>query len=136
MVHRCIVLPLIFLATSANVVNGFRVGSEGNLGKAVEDLLNTVKTPPSPTEKDDAPPLRNEILKTEVPCMYEYWRRPDIHTLGNIGIGGALHAAMAPFATKVSSIQVMKRRHRYYSFVAILASDASCTPTFFSLQRR
>ena len=33
--------------------------------------------------------------------MFEYWSRPDIHTFGNMGVGGALHAAMAPIATKV-----------------------------------
>ena len=32
---------------------------------------------------------------------WEYWERPDIHTFGNIGWGGAVHAAMAPLATKV-----------------------------------
>ena len=34
-------------------------------------------------------------------CMFEYWSRPDIHTFGNVGFGGAVHAAMAPIATKV-----------------------------------
>ena len=34
--------------------------------------------------------------------MVDYWARSDIHTLGNMGIGGAVHAAMAPIATKVS----------------------------------
>jgi hypothetical protein len=45
----------------------------------------------------ERPPIKNQILQTEVP----YWCRPDIHTLGNVGLGGALHAAMAPLATKV-----------------------------------
>lgn len=103
MTHRFTLVVLFVLhATSANnFVNGFRVGSDGNpdlMQRAVEDaLLDTVKQPP--TVKDDAPPLRNEILNTEIPCMYEYWSRPDIHTFGNMGLGGAIHAAMAPFAT-------------------------------------
>ena len=49
----------------------------------------------------ERPPIKNQILQTEVPCPFDYWCRPDIHTLGNVGLGGALHAAMAPLATKV-----------------------------------
>lgn len=40
--------------------------------------------------------------------MVDYWARSDIHTLGNMGIGGALHAAMAPIATKVSSLSCFR----------------------------
>jgi hypothetical protein len=29
-----------------------------------------------------------------------YWSRNDIHTLGNTGVGGSFHAAIAPLATK------------------------------------
>ena len=103
MTHRftLVVLFILHASTATNFVNAFRVGSDGNpefMQRAIEDaLLDTVKQPP--TVKDDAPPLRNEILNTEIPCMYEYWSRPDIHTFGNMGLGGALHAAMAPFAT-------------------------------------
>eukprot|EP00536_Pseudo-nitzschia_multiseries_P003165 jgi/Psemu1/252414/estExt_Genewise1Plus.C_470057 len=31
----------------------------------------------------------------------EYWYNPTIHTFGNIGIFGALHAAVAPISTKI-----------------------------------
>lgn len=31
----------------------------------------------------------------------EYWFNAKIHTLGNTGMMGALHAALAPFATKM-----------------------------------
>jgi len=31
----------------------------------------------------------------------EYWLREDIHTLGNTGITGGLHAAMAPISTRI-----------------------------------
>ena len=31
----------------------------------------------------------------------EYWFHDDIHTLGNTGILGGLHAAMAPISTKM-----------------------------------
>ncbi len=40
-------------------------------------------------------------FSTSLKCMFEYWSRPDIHTFGNVGFGGAVHAAMAPLATKV-----------------------------------
>jgi len=101
MTHRFTLVVLFILhATSADYfVDAFRVGSDGNpdlMQRAIDDAL-TVKQPP--TVKDDVPPLRNEILNTEIPCMYEYWSRPDIHTFGNMGLGGAIHAAMAPFAT-------------------------------------
>jgi hypothetical protein len=134
MVYRCLVLPLFFLAASANVVNGFRVDGNQDLMRAVEDALqlNTVKQPPK--AKDDAPPLRNEILKTEVPCMYEYWSRPDIHTLGNMGFMGAIHAAMAPFATKVSSIQIYEAS---FTLLWLYSPLTKVTPTSLSsIQRR
>ncbi len=31
----------------------------------------------------------------------EYWFDDRIHTLGNAGFGGAVHAALAPFSTKI-----------------------------------
>ena len=31
----------------------------------------------------------------------EYWFRQDIHTLGNTGLGGGLHAAVAPLSTRL-----------------------------------
>ncbi len=103
------VMTLILLAAGTNV-NAFRTGSDSNqelMKRSVEDALFTTTTtikPPLPieTSKDDAPRLRNELLGTSHPCLYEYWSRPDIHTFGNMGFGGALHAAMAPLATKVS----------------------------------
>lgn len=115
------VMTLILLAAGTNV-NAFRSGSESNqelMKRSVEDALFTTTTtikPPLPieTSKDDAPPLRNEILGTSHPCLYEYWSRPDIHTFGNMGFGGALHAAMAPFATKVSLL--LKRVYNFASF--------------------
>lgn len=111
--HFTLVALFILLATSAdNAVDAFRVGSDGSqdiMQRAIDDaLLNTAKQPPTvkqPTANDDAPPLRNEILNTEIPCLYEYWSRPDIHTFGNMGFGGAIHAAMAPFATKMIDVK-------------------------------
>lgn len=118
------VMTLILLAAGTNV-NAFRSGSESNqelMKRSVEDALfstTTIKPPPPiETSKDDAPPLRNEILGTSHPCLYEYWSRPDIHTFGNEGLGGALHAAMAPFATKVSLLLsvCITLRHLYSIF--------------------
>jgi ubiquinone/menaquinone biosynthesis C-methylase UbiE len=93
------------LLLSANA-NGFRVGSDGNnndlMKQALEDLITEVK----PLVGEDAsPPLRNQVLGTEVPCMFDYWSRPDIHTFGNMGFGGAVHAAMAPIATKIIDVK-------------------------------
>jgi len=33
-----------------------------------------------------------------------YWSRRDIHTLGNVGVGGFFHAAVAPLATKLIDV--------------------------------
>ena len=97
-------LTLLLTASANRGAAGFRVGSDGNndvMKKAVEEAILTVVQPLQETGSEDAPPLRNEILGTEAPCMFEYWARPDIHTFGNMGFGGAVHAAMAPLATKV-----------------------------------
>ena len=97
-------ISLILLLTANRGAAGFRVGSDGNndvMKKAVEEAILTVVQPLQETGSEDAPPLRNQILGTEAPCMFEYWARPDIHTFGNMGFGGAVHAAMAPLATKV-----------------------------------
>ena len=132
------VMTLILLAAGTNV-NAFRTGgSESNqelMKRSVEDALFTTTTtikppPPIETSKDDAPPLRNEILGTSHPCLYEYWSRPDIHTFGNMGVGGALHAAMAPFATKVSLLlSVCITLRHLYSILTFM----SCPPCFFLL---
>ncbi len=129
------------LAFAANINDGavaFLAGPDGNndlMKSAVEKALLTDIKPLVDTDSGAFPPLRNQILGTEVPvsrgllklwfssrrfpptnhgalppspflnhylqCMMEYWSRPDIHTFGNVGFGGALHAAMAPIATKV-----------------------------------
>lgn len=106
MIYRTTLLLLSTMLLTT-VVNGFRVGSDGNqdlMNRAVENALSsTIKQPP--LAQDNAPPLRNDILKTEAPCLYEYWSRPDIHTFGNMGFGGALHAAIAPFATKMIDVK-------------------------------
>jgi len=130
------------LALTANVISGtvaFISGPDGNndlMKDAVAKALLPEVKPLRDTDSRSFPPLRNQILGTEVPvslglsfrmisihptdlhhspqsttsslidrsqCMFEYLSlsRPDIHTFGNMGIGGALHAAMAPIATKV-----------------------------------
>ncbi len=79
---------------------------------ATQGFLNSPKGSPDPFSKileDELlkevkhPPVVNHILRTSEECRVDYWSRPDIHTLGNVGFGGAVHAAMAPFATKVSA---------------------------------
>mmetsp|Transcript_37851 Transcript_37851/g.79262 ORF Transcript_37851/g.79262 Transcript_37851/m.79262 type:complete len:333 (-) Transcript_37851:427-1425(-) len=98
----------LLLAVASRSVVSFRVGSDGNndlMKKAIEDAILTEVKPLEDTGSDDAPPLRNQILGTESPCLFEYWSRPDIHTFGNMGFGGALHAAMAPIATKIIDVK-------------------------------
>jgi hypothetical protein len=35
---------------------------------------------------------------------HEYWYNPTIHTFGNVGVLGALHAALAPISTKIIDV--------------------------------
>lgn len=46
---------------------------------------------------------RWEIVVDKAPSDYvdQYWYNPTIHTFGNIGFFGGLHAAMAPLSTKI-----------------------------------
>lgn len=92
----------LLLAAGARGVAGFRAdpddGSRALVTPAVDDLLASA----APRAADAAPPLRNRLLGTEASAGgYDYWSRPDIHTFGNTGPGGAFHAAMAPLATKI-----------------------------------
>lgn len=85
----------------------FRVDPGGNNDLMKFDVENAllVQIKPVLDTGNEFPPLRNEILGTEAPCKYEYWDRPDIHTFGNTGVGGAIHAAMAPIATKIIDVK-------------------------------
>jgi len=40
-------------------------------------------------------------LVLQASAAVPYWRDPRVHNLGNAGIGGGIHAAMAPLATHV-----------------------------------
>lgn len=111
------VISIVFVLSNVDYALGYRVGPDGSndvMRKTVEKALmqstaemntlnggfgdiNEVKCP--------MPPLRNQILGTETPCTCDYWSRPDIHTLGNTGFGGAVHAAIAPFATKLIDVK-------------------------------
>lgn len=95
-------ISLAIVVASVRDAAGFKAGGpEGNndaMKKAVEDLIDAKPL-------CEFPPLRNQILGTEQPCPFEYWSRPDIHTFGNMGLGGALHAAMAPIATKIIDVK-------------------------------
>mmetsp|Transcript_30209 Transcript_30209/g.62879 ORF Transcript_30209/g.62879 Transcript_30209/m.62879 type:complete len:354 (-) Transcript_30209:246-1307(-) len=111
------IISLVSVLSNVNYAFGYRVGPDGSndmMRKTVEKALmqstaeinslkggfediNEVKCP--------MPPLRNQILGTEMPCTCDYWSRPDIHTLGNTGFGGAVHAAIAPLATKLIDVK-------------------------------
>ena len=88
---------------NVHTTNGFRISPNGPKGNPdpttkiiKDDLSKTTKCP------SETPPIVNQIFKTSEECLVDYWARSDIHTLGNVGFGGAVHAAMAPLATKVS----------------------------------
>mmetsp|Transcript_29692 Transcript_29692/g.62996 ORF Transcript_29692/g.62996 Transcript_29692/m.62996 type:complete len:335 (-) Transcript_29692:426-1430(-) len=102
-----IILTFVLMANASRGAVGFRVGADGNndmMKKALEEALST-EVKPLQDAVSDQPPLRNKILGTEIPCVFEYWQRPDIHTFGNMGIGGAVHAAVAPLATKLIDVK-------------------------------
>lgn len=96
---------LVLALTANSCTVAFKVDPGGDFMKnAVEKSLLT-KIKPLQDTGSEFPPLRNEILGTEVPCKFEYWDRPDIHTFGNTRLGGAIHAAMAPIATKIIDVR-------------------------------
>ena len=65
------------------------------------------RTSPPPKKPTPNPPVETKRPRTAVDRKKwgieqdEYWFDHRIHTLGNTGVSGALHAAMAPISTKV-----------------------------------
>lgn len=63
------------------------------------------KEEPTPEPNTIAPSIHASITRTKWGTDYEhpeeYWFDDRIHTLGNHGFGGAVHAALAPFSTKI-----------------------------------
>jgi hypothetical protein len=47
---------------------------------------------------------RRQKWRTENTHENEYWHDERIHSLGNVGFGGAVHAALAPLSTKVIDV--------------------------------
>ena len=41
------------------------------------------------------------VLLSSVHTGLTYWRDPRIHNLGNVGVGGTVHALVAPYATRL-----------------------------------
>jgi len=71
---------------------------------AVEKKLKAPKpldTTSIPTKSSTSLPALSERVD---PGPHKYWFNPIIHTFGNTGILGGLHAAVAPFFTKVIDI--------------------------------
>jgi hypothetical protein len=74
----------------------------GNLkpSKTVKELpVDAVATAPTTTVDRNAADHKRWGVDYDHPN--EYWFDARIHTLGNVGFGGAVHAACAPFATKL-----------------------------------
>lgn len=99
-------LPLSFstfalMAGANRGADAFRVDGNNDMKNALDEAFSAIEAKSFQDAVDEPPPLRNTLLGTEIPCTFEYWQRPDIHTFGNMGIGGAIHAAIAPFATKL-----------------------------------
>lgn len=59
---------------------------------------------------------------------HEYWFDNRIHTLGNIGVGGALHAALAPLSTKLIDVYA-------YEGVDVRAKVRPCKPVPYVEQK-
>eukprot|EP00980_Cylindrotheca_fusiformis_P021391 scaffold8259_cov143-Cylindrotheca_fusiformis.AAC.9 len=69
-------------------------GSTNNYPVTIDRLQEQLAAPPLPEPVDPGPP--------------NYWFHPKIHTLGNHGPLGSLHAIMAPLATKIIDVAAYK----------------------------
>lgn len=94
---------------------------------AVNRYLNQRYRPPSvalPTSDDNL--VRRPKWGVDNTCPSEYWFDDRIHTLGNHGFWGALHAAMAPLSTKIidlaayDGIDIRKQVRRRCSFLCLI----------------
>jgi hypothetical protein len=98
---------ILMCLLSPNTIHGFLNSPNGSpdpVSKIIKDELLK-----EDANRIETPPIVNHLLKTSEQCQVDYWSRPDIHTLGNVGFGGAVHAAMAPLATKVSDVAFYSR---------------------------
>jgi len=62
-------------------------------------LLNLVQVQPKPSSSNSRSISHTRTERLQGPP--NYWFHPKIHTFGNTGVFGALHAAIAPLATKL-----------------------------------
>jgi hypothetical protein len=109
---RCIILHLAALSSSAVTAYVPSVHSH-------DHAIVTIKKPSiiMPTSTKEVPKHEPETIDSIAPSHLasvsrtkwgtdhdhpeEYWFDDRIHTLGNHGFGGAVHAALAPFSTKI-----------------------------------
>jgi SAM-dependent methyltransferase len=101
----------LFLALlCTNTTYAFQVNPDG--GNAITDhaVEKKLKTPkPFDTSPMSADPSRLSLVIPPVservdPGPKDYWLHPAIHTFGNCGFFGGLHAAVAPLFTKVIDV--------------------------------
>lgn len=103
-------ISLILAILGTHTAHAFQVKPDGGntiTDHAVEKKLKTPK--PVDTSPMSADPFRSS---TKLPAVSErvdlgpkeYWYNPIIHTFGNTGFFGGLHAAVAPLFTKVIDI--------------------------------
>ena len=99
-----LVAILLLAFVCLHVTRAFQVKPDG--GKAVADAVEKKLKLPKPIDTrphsgSTSLPALSERLD---PGPNEYWFNPIIHTFGNTGIFGGLHAAVAPFFTKLIDV--------------------------------
>jgi hypothetical protein len=66
--------------------------------------LSTIASPPKQQNKEFATVTVRKQWGIDNTQENEYWYDSRIHTLGNVGFWGAVHAAMAPISTKIIDV--------------------------------
>lgn len=119
-----------FLLLCLNSVVSLKVGVDGPAkSNVIRVILRPsgiaevpVETPagarvPSPAKLPETSSAPSKEIEAANPYAHEYWYDPRIHTFSNIGIGGRIHALMAPFFTYLidklsySGLDVRKKIH-------------------------
>lgn len=71
-------------------------------------------------------PVRNWVINKFIPAnnkVEDWWYNPIIHTFGNVGIGGSVHAALAPLVTKMIDRKAYNGRDVRQEFCDIIVNN-------------
>lgn len=101
-------ISILLAFLGSHTIYAFQVKPDG--GNAITD--HAVETKLKTPKPIDTSPFSADPSSTKLPAVSErvdpgpkeYWYHPAIHTFGNAGIFGGLHAAVAPLFTKVIDI--------------------------------